>query len=49
MLWTQTSVTGGRKKEEKAKFQEANTRAHETAIESQLLQGQLALNTVLEL
>lgn len=25
------------KKEEKAKFQEANTQAHETAIESQLL------------
>lgn len=35
LLWTQTSVT--KKKEEKAKLQEANTQAHETAIENQLL------------
>lgn len=58
LLQTQTSVTKGKtnrqqqqKKtpEEKAKLQETNTQAHETAIENHLLQGLLALNSVVDL
>lgn len=38
-----------KKSEEKVKLQETNTQAHETAVESHLLQGLLALNTVVGL